>query len=93
MPFASDQRDPVANQPRCSSAVGDSYSTSIDVYDSLGNSHVVTVDFTKSAANAWGYTMSVPGADVGINPPRTGPPPKLIQWEMLVTPNPEWLPV
>ena len=51
-----------------SSAVGTSYSTSIDVYDSLGNSHVVTVDFTKTAANTWGYTMSVPGADVGVNP-------------------------
>jgi flagellar hook protein FlgE len=49
-------------------AVGTSYSTSIDVYDSLGNSHVVTVDFTKSAANTWGYTMTVPGADVGVNP-------------------------
>ncbi len=50
------------------SAVGDTYSTSIDVYDSLGNSHVVTVNFTKTAANTWGYTMTVPGADVGINP-------------------------
>jgi flagellar hook protein FlgE len=51
-----------------SSAVGTSYSTPIDVYDSLGDSHVVTVDFTKTAANTWGYTMSVPGADVGVNP-------------------------
>ena len=50
------------------SAVGDGYSSSIDVYDSLGDSHVVTVDFTKSAANTWNYTMTVPGADVGLNP-------------------------
>ncbi len=50
------------------SAVGDSYSSSIDIYDSLGDSHVVTVDFTKSAANTWNYTMTVPGADVGLNP-------------------------
>jgi flagellar hook protein FlgE len=50
------------------SAVGDTYSTSIDVYDSLGDSHVVTVNFTKTAANTWGYTMTVPGADVGTNP-------------------------
>ena len=51
------------------SAVGASYSTSIDVFDSLGNAHVVTVNFSKTAANAWGYTMTIPGADVGINPP------------------------
>lgn len=51
-----------------SSDVGDSYSTSIDVYDSLGASHVVTVNFTKTAANTWSYTMTVPGADVGLNP-------------------------
>ena len=50
------------------SAVGDSYSSSIDVYDSLGDSHVVTVDFTKSATNTWQYAMTVPGADVGLNP-------------------------
>jgi flagellar hook protein FlgE len=51
-----------------SSAVGDSYSNSIDVYDSLGDPHVVTVDYTKSASNTWQYTMTFPGADVGLNP-------------------------
>jgi len=41
------------------------FSTPVTVYDSLGNSHVVTLDFQKSGGNAWNYTVSVPGADVG----------------------------
>lgn len=46
-------------------AVGDKFSTSIDVYDSLGKAHTVTYTFTKGAANAWSYSITVPGADVG----------------------------
>lgn len=46
-------------------ATGDTFSSSVEVYDSLGVSHVVTVKFTKSAtANQWNYAMSVPDADV-----------------------------
>lgn len=46
-------------------AVGDQFSTSIDVYDSLGKAHTVTYTFTKGAANSWSYAITVPGADVG----------------------------
>jgi flagellar hook protein FlgE len=46
-------------------AVGDKFSTSIDIYDSLGKAHTVTYTFTKTGANAWGYSITVPGADVG----------------------------
>jgi flagellar hook protein FlgE len=43
----------------------DTFSTSIEVYDSLGNSHVVTIQFTKTAtANEWDYQMSFPDADL-----------------------------
>ena len=42
----------------------DSFSTSMQVYDSLGNTHVVTFNFTKTTtANAWDYTMSFPPGD------------------------------
>ncbi len=41
------------------------FSTPVTVYDSLGNSHVLTLDFQKAGANSWNYTVSVPGADVG----------------------------
>jgi flagellar hook protein FlgE len=42
----------------------DSFSTSMQVYDSLGDTHVVTFNFTKTTtANAWTYTMSFPPGD------------------------------
>jgi flagellar hook protein FlgE len=45
--------------------IGGTFSTSVAVFDSLGGSHVLTYNFTKTAANAWNYTITVPGADVG----------------------------
>jgi flagellar hook protein FlgE len=45
-------------------SAGDDFSTVIEVFDSLGGSHIVTVDFTKSAANEWEYSISVPDEDV-----------------------------
>jgi flagellar hook protein FlgE len=41
-----------------------SFSTPIQVVDSLGTTHVVTLNFTKTAANSWSYSATVPGADV-----------------------------
>jgi len=51
-----------------------SFSTSIQTYDSLGNAHVVTFAFTKSAtANQWNYSLSFPNSDVTTPiPPVTG---------------------
>ena len=40
------------------------FSTPVRVYDSLGNSHVLTVNFQKTDTNAWSYQVSLPGADV-----------------------------
>jgi len=40
------------------------FSTPIDVVDSLGLSHVLTVSCTKTAANEWDYEVTIPGADV-----------------------------
>jgi flagellar hook protein FlgE len=51
------------------------FSTSMEVYDSLGRSHVVSVQFTKTAtANQWDYAMTVPDSDVQTPPftPVTG---------------------
>jgi flagellar hook protein FlgE len=46
-------------------AAGDTFSGSIEIFDSLGTSHIVTVAFTKSAtANAWDYAIHFPDADV-----------------------------
>jgi flagellar hook protein FlgE len=48
-----------------SAAVGDNFSTPISVYDSLGVSHTLTFQFTKTGANAWSYNATIPAADVG----------------------------
>ncbi len=48
-------------------AVGEAdgtFSTPIEVVDSLGSSHVVTITFTKTGANEWSYQASIPGDEV-----------------------------
>jgi flagellar hook protein FlgE len=43
----------------------DTFSSSIEVFDSLGGPHIVAVSFTKTAtANEWDYSLTVPDADV-----------------------------
>jgi len=54
-------------------AIGTTTSAQTPVYDSLGAAHVITITFTKTAANTWGYNATVPGADVGqANPVSIG---------------------
>jgi len=40
------------------------FSTPMTVYDSLGNSHVLTLNFEKTGANQWSYNVTIPGEDV-----------------------------
>ncbi len=50
-----------------SSAAADatsSFTTPMTVYDSLGNTHVLTLIFQKTGANQWSYNVTVPGGDV-----------------------------
>jgi flagellar hook protein FlgE len=47
-----------------SSSAG-TFSTSVAVNDALGASHVLTYTFTKTAANAWNYSITIPASDVG----------------------------
>jgi flagellar hook protein FlgE len=46
------------------------FSTTMSIYDSLGNAHTADVYFRKTADNAWDYHVLVPGAD--LNPPVAG---------------------
>jgi flagellar hook protein FlgE len=54
-------------------SAGTSYPTTVTVYDSLGQTHEVTIDFTKSAtpANTWTYAMSLPAGDATGTPANT----------------------
>jgi flagellar hook protein FlgE len=45
--------------------VGTTYSTTMAVYDSLGESHVLTFNYTMTAANTWSYQITLPAADSG----------------------------
>jgi flagellar hook protein FlgE len=45
-------------------AVNDTYSSTQTIYDSLGNSIPLTLTFTKTAANAWTASVSVPNGTV-----------------------------
>ncbi|HET9958235.1 MAG TPA: flagellar hook protein FlgE [Polyangiaceae bacterium] len=58
---AFDAQDPVNTS---------NFSTTMTVYDSLGNGHTMDVYFVKTADNAWDYHALVPGDD--LNPPQAG---------------------
>lgn len=46
-------------------AAADTYTTSVQVHDSLGAPHIATITFTKqAAAGTWNYTITAPGEDV-----------------------------
>jgi flagellar hook protein FlgE len=41
------------------------FSTTMNVVDSLGNTHVLTITFDKTTnANEWDYAVTIPGADI-----------------------------
>ncbi len=44
---------------------GGTFSTPLTVYDSLGNSHVLTFNFNETSAGNWSYQITIPAADVG----------------------------
>ena len=59
-----------ATNLNAAAAVGDTFSTPVTVFDSLGASHTLTFNYTKTAAGAWNYAITIPAADVG----QTGAP-------------------
>lgn len=54
------------NLDATSSATPNTYSTPIQVYDSLGSAHTLTVTFTQSTTtpNTWSYTVSIPSSEL-----------------------------
>ena len=47
-----------------SAATGSTFTASVQVFDSLGVSHVATITYTKTGPGAWNYGITVPGAEV-----------------------------
>ena len=67
--LASQAPTPTANMTvsanlDASSAIGDSFSAPIQVIDSLGNTHTLTVNFTNTAPLTWTYDVTIPGEDL-----------------------------
>jgi flagellar hook protein FlgE len=48
--------------------VGTSFSTPVQVFDSLGQSHQATVSYTKTATNTWSYAVTLPAGDATGTP-------------------------
>jgi flagellar hook protein FlgE len=44
-------------------AVGTMVPSQITLYDSLGQSHVATINYTKTGTNTWSYSISLPAGD------------------------------
>ena len=44
--------------------VGSTFTTSVQIYDALGTSHLSTITYTKTAAGAWDFAASVDGGEV-----------------------------
>jgi len=51
--------------------VGTSFSTPVQIYDSLGQSHQMTVTYTKTATNTWRYDVALPTGDATGTPLNT----------------------
>jgi flagellar hook protein FlgE len=44
-------------------AVGTTFSSPVQIYDTLGQSHQLTVNYVKTATNTWNYTVTLPPGD------------------------------
>ena len=65
-PVATTQFSATANL-NANAAVGSAnatFSTPITVYDAQGVSHALTVTYTETAANTWGYSVTIPSTDL-----------------------------
>ncbi len=59
-----------------SAAVGTTFSTPVQIYDSLGAAHTLTATFTNTGPNTWSYSLSIPSAD--LNPTTVAGPPVVV---------------
>jgi flagellar hook protein FlgE len=46
------------------STPGQTFSTPVQIYDSLGASHTLTYTFTNTAPNTWSYSLALPPSDL-----------------------------
>jgi len=49
-------------------AAGTSFTSTATLYDSLGQSHLATVTYTKASSTSWGYAITLPSGDASGTP-------------------------
>lgn len=69
-PIATTQFQTVSNLD-AAAAVGDTFTSSVQLVDSLGTTHVATITYTNTGNGAWSYDVTVPGDDVTGGTPGT----------------------
>ncbi len=53
--------------------IGTPFSTPVQIFDSLGQSHQATVNYTKTGTNTWNFSVSLPAGDAtGVPANNTG---------------------
>lgn len=62
-PVATTQFNTTSNL-NAAAAVGDTFTSSVQIVDSLGTTHVATITYTNTGAGAWSYDITVPGQDI-----------------------------
>jgi flagellar hook protein FlgE len=62
-PVATTQFSMITNLD-AGSTTGNSFTTSVTMYDSLGASHVTTMTYTKTGSGTWTYDLSTDGGEV-----------------------------
>ncbi len=53
------------------SPVGTTFNTPLTVYDSLGTSQTLNIQYTNTGTNAWSYSVTLPGSATGSAGPTT----------------------
>jgi flagellar hook protein FlgE len=81
VPISVDQEGTIPGSPTTSfqtttnlnsgAAVGDTFSTPITVYDSVGTPQTLTVQYTNTGANTWSYNITLPASATGGTTPTT----------------------
>lgn len=62
-PVPSSQFSAISNL-NASAAVNDTFTTSVQIFDSLGLAHVTTMTYTNTGPGAWNYAWTVDGGEV-----------------------------
>ena len=73
-PVATTQFGTVSNLS-ASAQIGDKFTSTAQIYDSLGTAHVLTITYTNTGPGAWSYDITVPATDLAggavTDPPKS----------------------